>query len=102
MSVRISRSETVVLAMHRYAMQCQLTIAMQGELVDLESSQEKRNDTASERVAVFGDVLDQGWGNFLTDGPQWILKFDRGAGPATRSTSGANGHFKRGTISEGA
>lgn len=25
--------------------------------------------------------LVQGWENLLTRGPQWVLKFDRGAGP---------------------
>ena len=27
--------------------------------------------------------LTQGWANFLTRGPQWVLKFDRGARPGT-------------------
>lgn len=26
-------------------------------------------------------LLDQGWANFLTRGPQWVLKYNRGAGP---------------------
>ena len=30
---------------------------------------------------VENEGLAQGWENFLTRGPQWVLKFDRGAGP---------------------
>ena len=28
-----------------------------------------------------------GWANFLTPGPQWVLKFDRGAGPGADGCS---------------
>ena len=31
--------------------------------------------------------LNQGWANFLTHGPQWVLKFDRGTGPGTDGCS---------------
>lgn len=28
----------------------------------------------------FSDRLDHGWTNFLTSGPEWVPKFDRGPG----------------------
>lgn len=38
--------------------------------------------------------LEQGWANFLTRGPQWVLKFDRGAGPGAFGGSVWAGYTK--------